>query len=103
MARTMAACFDNFDDPHLLTSRSIKEYFPRSKEGSILVMSRDGAAKGLGYTIDISTMSNHEVIEVLFRRSGTARSEPTLSKARSIIKRPGFHALAIDQAKAYIF
>jgi hypothetical protein len=65
-------------------------------------MSRDGAAKGLGYTIDILTMSNDEALELLFRRSRTARSEPSLSESRSIVKRLGFHALAIDQAGAYI-
>ena len=98
MARTMAACFDNFDDRHSFTSKSISEYFPRSKEGSILVTSRDGAVKDLGYTIDISTMSNDEAIELPFRRSSTARSEPNLSEARSITERLGIHALAIDQA-----
>jgi hypothetical protein len=48
------------------------------------------------------TMSNDEALELLFRRSRTARSEPSLSESRSIVKRLGFHALAIDQAGAYI-
>jgi hypothetical protein len=93
--------FDNFDDP-LSFSMSVKEYFPRSNSGSVLITSRDRAARGLGQNIDVSTMSNDEALELLFRRSDTTRSDANLQEARSIIKRLGFHALAIDQAGAYI-
>ena len=52
--------FDNFDDPHSFSIKSIKDYFPRSNKGSILVTSRDRAARGLGRHIDVSTMSDEE-------------------------------------------
>ena len=94
--------FDNFDDPHSFGNKSVKDYFPRSKSGSVLITSRDGAAKGLGRSIDVSTMSNEEALELLFRRSDTTRSDATLQEAQKIVKRLGFHALAIDQAGAYI-
>jgi tetratricopeptide (TPR) repeat protein len=94
--------FDNFDDPHSFGSKSIKDYFPRSSKGSVLVTSRDGAARGLGYHVDISTMSNEEALELLFRRSESTRNDANLLEAHRIIKRLGFHALAIDQAGAYI-
>jgi hypothetical protein len=47
-------------------------------------------------------MSNEEVLELLFRRSNTTRSNAIIREAQSIVKRLGFHALAIDQAGAYI-
>jgi Tetratricopeptide repeat/NB-ARC domain len=94
--------FDNFDDLESFGDKSIKEYFPRSNKGSVLVTSRDGAAKGLGYHIDVSTMSNEEAQELLFRRSEATKSDVNLLEARKITKRLGFHALAIDQAGAYI-
>jgi tetratricopeptide (TPR) repeat protein len=94
--------FDNFDDPYSFHNKSVKEYFPRGKSGSILITSRDGAAKCLGRHIDVSTMSNEEALELLFRRSDTTRSDAAVQEAQRIVKRLGFHALAIDQAGAYI-
>ncbi|KIN01209.1 hypothetical protein OIDMADRAFT_123057, partial [Oidiodendron maius Zn] len=94
--------FDNFDDLHSFGNKNIKEYFPRSNYGSVLITSRDGAAKGLSRSIDVSTMSNEEALELLFRRSDTIRSDTTLQEAQKIVRRLGFHALAIDQAGAYI-
>jgi tetratricopeptide (TPR) repeat protein len=94
--------FDNFDDPHSFDNKSIKEYFPRGNSGSVLVTSRDVLANVLGHHIDISTMSIEEALELLFRRSDAIRSDTTLQDAQRIIKRLGFHALAIDQAGAYI-
>jgi tetratricopeptide (TPR) repeat protein len=94
--------FDNFDDLHSFDSKGIKEYFPRSSNGSILVTSRDRAAKDLGYYIDVSTMSDEEALELLLQRSETTKSDGNLLNARQIIKRLRCHALAIDQAGAYI-
>ena len=94
--------FDNFDDPHSFGAKNIKEYFPRSNKGSILITSRDGTAKSLGYTIDASTMSDEEALELLFRRSEVTRSDKNRLEAQTIVKRLGFHALAVDQAGAYI-
>ncbi|KAH8684317.1 hypothetical protein BGZ60DRAFT_164137 [Tricladium varicosporioides] len=94
--------FDNFDNPHSFRNRSIKEYFPRSNKASILVTSRDEEAKTLGYHIDVSIMSNEEAPKLLFRRSSATRSNVNILEADRIVKRLGFHALAIDQAGAYI-
>jgi hypothetical protein len=63
---------------------------------------RDGAARGLGHHIDISNIANEEALDLLFRRSNTIRSNVIIPDAQSIIKRLGLHALAIDQAGAYI-
>jgi tetratricopeptide (TPR) repeat protein len=94
--------FDNFDDPHSFKDKSIKQYFPRSNKGSILVTSRDATARSLGYYIDASTMANEEALDLLFKRSETPRNDANLPDARRIVKRLKFHALAIDQAGAYI-
>jgi tetratricopeptide (TPR) repeat protein len=94
--------FDNFDDPMSFSSKSIKEYFPRGGQGSILITGRHEAAKDLGHHIDVSTMSDEEALELLFRSSRVDQSEPNLQEGEKIIKRLGFHALAIDQARAYI-
>lgn len=94
--------FDNFDDPSSFRKKSIKEYFPRGSQGSILFTSRHAATKSLGYSIDVSAMSNEEALDLLFRRSQADNSEANRLEGGSIVKRLGLHALAIDQAGAYI-
>jgi len=94
--------FDNFDDPSSFTRKSIKEYFPRGSQGSILFTSRHAATKSLGYSIDVSVMSNEEALDLLFRRSQADNSEANRLEGSSIVERLGLHALAIDQAGAYI-
>lgn len=95
--------FDNFDDPKSFRPKSINEYFPRGSKGAILVTSRHEEAKGLSqYHADVSTMSNNEALELLFRRSEIDRNEENVREGESIVKRLGFHALAIHQAGAYI-
>ena len=94
--------FDNFDDPSSFTRKSIKEYFPRGSQGSILFTSRHAATKSLGYPIDVSAMSNEEALDLLFRRSQADNCEANRLEGGSIAERLGLHALAIDQAGAYI-
>jgi tetratricopeptide (TPR) repeat protein len=98
--------FDNFDDPSSFHTKSIKEYFPRRRDGSILVTSRVREATFLGHAIDVSVMSDEEAVELLFQRTKrdeTRRRATDLLEVRKIVARLGFHALAIDQAGAYIF
>jgi hypothetical protein len=76
--------FDNFDDLQSFGNKSIKEYFPRSNKWSVLVTSRDRAARGLDYHIDVSTMSDEEAQELLFRRSEATKSDANLLEARRI-------------------
>ena len=47
-------------------------------------------------------MSNEEALDLLFRRSQADRTEANHLEAGDIIERLGLHALAIDQAGAYI-
>ena len=94
--------FDNFDDPMSFSNKNIKEYFPRGGQGSILITGRHEEAKNLGRHIDVSAMSDEEALELLFRRSQVHRSKPNLQEGERIVQRLGLHALAIDQAGAYI-
>jgi tetratricopeptide (TPR) repeat protein len=94
--------FDNFDDPMSFSNKSIKQYFPRGGQGSVLITGRHEEAKSLGQHIDVSTMSDEEALELLFRRTQVDQSDPNLQEGKKIIRRLGLHALAIDQAGAYI-
>ncbi|TVY90325.1 Kinesin light chain, partial [Lachnellula willkommii] len=94
--------FDNFDDPNSFSNKSIKDYFPQSGEGSILVTSRHADTKRLGHHLEVDTMSPEEALELLLARSSAETTEPNLHEGEAIVKRLGFHALAIDQAGAYI-
>ncbi|TVY13428.1 Kinesin light chain, partial [Lachnellula arida] len=94
--------FDNFDDPNSFSNKSIKDYFPQSGEGSILVTSRHADTKRLGHHLEVDTMSPEEALELLLARSSAGKTESNLHEGEAIVKRLGFHALAIDQAGAYI-
>jgi tetratricopeptide (TPR) repeat protein len=94
--------FDNYDDPTSFTDKSIKDYFPQNGEGFILVTSRHADTKRLGNHLEVNTMAPVEALELLLTRSNGKKTEPNLSEGEAIVKRLGFHALAIDQAGAYI-
>ncbi|TVY37960.1 Kinesin light chain, partial [Lachnellula subtilissima] len=95
--------FDNFDDPNSFINKSIKDYFPQTGEGSILVTSRHADTRRLGHHLEVNTMSLEEALELLLARSSLEKTEPNLHEGEAIVKRLGFHALAIDQAGAYIY
>lgn len=94
--------FDNFDKPEAFDKRPIREYFPRNRYGSVLITSRCIASKSLGHAISVSDMKEDEALDLLFRRSQFERNEMSVSKAKKIVNRLGYLALAVDQAGAYI-
>lgn len=94
--------FDNFDDPSSFDDKSIKEYFPRGGNASVLFTTRHIEVKDLGRSIDVTLMSDQEALDLLLRRSQVERSEANMQEGANIVKRLGYHALAIDQAGAYI-
>ncbi|KUJ09430.1 uncharacterized protein LY89DRAFT_598116, partial [Mollisia scopiformis] len=94
--------FDNFDNPSSFGNTSINEYFPRGGYGSILFTSRHAVAKSLGFCIEVTTMSNKEALQLLLERSRAEKTSENTQEAADIVKRLGYHALAIDQAGAYI-
>ncbi|RDL30230.1 uncharacterized protein BP5553_10508 [Venustampulla echinocandica] len=94
--------FDNFDDPSAFGDRSIRQYFPQSGYGSILFTSRHAVAKNLGSYIEVTNMSDDEALQLLLKRSQVDRTDRNIQEGEVIVKRLGYHALAIDQAGAYI-
>ncbi len=47
-------------------------------------------------------MFDHEALELLFQRAQVTNNEANIQEGKNIVQRPGHHALAIDQAGAYI-
>ncbi|OBT63724.1 hypothetical protein VE03_06168 [Pseudogymnoascus sp. 23342-1-I1] len=94
--------FDNFDDPGVFGDKSIKEYFPRGGHASILFTTRHAGVKDMGQSIDVISMLEQEALELLLKRSHVERSDANMHEGANIVKRLGYHALAIDQAGAYI-
>jgi tetratricopeptide (TPR) repeat protein len=97
--------FDNFDDPGSFRDKNIKEFFPQRGQGSILVTARHVAATSLSRLDDhyeMSTMSDNEALELLFQRARVTNSQANIQEGKNIVQRLGYHALAIDQAGAYI-
>jgi tetratricopeptide (TPR) repeat protein len=94
--------FDNFDDPDCFIHRHLDEYFPRGRQGSMLITSRHLKARNLGHTIDVTDMTETEALELLMTRSQTERSVSNVVEGKKIVARLGRHALAVDQAAAYI-
>ena len=101
--QTWLVVFDNYDEPKSFHGKQLKEYFPTTGPGSILVTSRLEVVRSLGhYSLDVEQLLEAEALEILLRRTRRSRSEQYLTDATNIIKRLGYHALAIDQAGAYI-
>ncbi|OBT71251.1 hypothetical protein VF21_09480 [Pseudogymnoascus sp. 05NY08] len=94
--------FDNFDDPSAFGDQSIKEYFPRGGHASILFTTRHAGVRDMGQSIDVTSMLDQEALELLLKRSQVERSDANMQEGANIVKRLGYHALAIDQAGAYI-
>jgi tetratricopeptide (TPR) repeat protein len=94
--------FDNFDDPNCFIRKHLDEYFPRGRHGSILITSRHLKARNLGHTIDLTDMTEPEALELLMTRSQTEKSASNITEGKKVVARLGRHALAVDQAGAYI-
>ncbi|KFX92080.1 hypothetical protein O988_07432 [Pseudogymnoascus sp. VKM F-3808] len=94
--------FDNFDDPKAFDGGDIKEYFPGGGHASVLFTTRDAGVTDMGKSIDLTFMSDQEALELLLKRSQVEKSDANTQEGANIVKRLGYHALAIDQAGAYI-
>ena len=97
--------FDNYDDPSSFQRKRIKEFFPSTGPGSILITSRHAEARTLAQghkCLDVTRLSEEEALNLLLIRAERNTPEQDLTEAEKIVKRLGYHALAIDQAGAYI-
>ncbi|TVY17760.1 Nephrocystin-3, partial [Lachnellula arida] len=94
--------FDNYDDPEKFERRSIRESFPQASHGSIIITTRSTDMKRLGHVLSVSDMTRAEALKLLFQISEAEESDANSKEALKIVERLGLHALAIDQAGAYI-
>ncbi|OBT54529.1 hypothetical protein VE04_05535 [Pseudogymnoascus sp. 24MN13] len=93
--------FDNFDQPGEM--KNISDFFPRSKNGAILLTSRHADSKHVSHTaVHLHGMEEEEARELLFTRTGKERTEQNVEYADAIVKMLGCLPLAIDQAAAYV-
>src|SRR5882672_7746937 len=67
--------FDNLDDPADLND--IRNFFPDSNYGSILITSRCSGSEELGDVIKVDKMEDNEGLQLLFRTSRTDTEEQT--------------------------
>lgn len=93
--------FDNHDDP---SAFRLQDYFPGGDQGRILVTSRNtGVAKlDRKNAIALEGLSEIEALDLLFNQCVAERTESNNESGVAIVKRLGYHTLAIAQAGSYI-
>ena len=95
--------FDNYDDPHGFPN--IQDYFPPNKLSSILVTGRhaDIGTLVLGQDdnlIELSGLADTAAVDLLEHHSQARETDGNFGE--EIVKRLGYHPLAITQAGTYI-
>jgi len=95
--------FDNYDDPHKFPN--IQDYFPPNKLSSILVTGRhaDIGTLVLGQDdnlIELSGLADTAAVDLLEHHSQARETDGNFGE--EIVKRLGYHPLAITQAGTYI-
>jgi tetratricopeptide (TPR) repeat protein len=93
--------FDNFDDPEFFRGKNMQDYFPEGRSGAILFTSRNKVAGRLGHLISVNGLTEDEGLDLL-SASADINLDENKAAARAIVRRLGYHALALDQAGAYI-
>ena len=93
--------FDNHDDP---SSFYLPEYFPASEQGRILVTSRHAGVSEFEYenAIELEGLSEKEALELLFARSRAKNTQSNIEHGKVVVRRLGFHTLAIAQAGSFL-
>ncbi|CZT42829.1 uncharacterized protein RSE6_02780 [Rhynchosporium secalis] len=97
--------FDNYDD--VKNFDSIRDYFPASKNGTIVVTSRNSASKDLtnhqpSHFFVLGSLSDEESVTLLQKRSQLEMAKIDTIAAKAIVNRLACHPLAIMQASSYI-
>lgn len=95
--------FDNYDK----LDYQIGEFLPQGPAGAILVTSRNGATRELVVDdseryIELEGLAEDAAIELLLRISNAKSQDSAHDHASDIVRRLGYHALAITQAATYI-
>ena len=92
--------FDNYDNPQAFEGHSIRNFVPSGKCGRIVFTSRHQDSARLGYQVDVSSMTENESLKLLLQRLPLSENETV--HGRKIVSTLGYHALALNQAGAYI-
>ena len=95
--------FDNYDDP--VSFNNVQDFMPMGEQGSILVTSRHAQADSLadeGNAIELLGLDERDALELLFRQSMIKETDTRSNEGKLIVKRLGYHPLAIAQAGSYI-
>ena len=91
---------DNHDDP--VSFPNVADFLPSNDTGHVLFTTRHLDVGRYGSPIALSGMPEHEALDLFFQRSQYERNDANIDHARKIVKRLGYHPLALDQAAAYI-
>src|SRR5882672_9043519 len=89
--------FDNLDNPSDLND--IRNFFPVSNNGSILITSRCSGTEELGDIVKVDKMKETEGLELLFQTSQSDTQER--AAAQDILRRLDYLPLAIERVRGY--
>lgn len=95
--------FDNYDDP--IAFNSLQGFIPIGKHGSILITTRHADVDALGRdrrAIELHGLQEEDALELLCKMSVKTKEDYCMTHGESIVRRLGYHPLAIAQASAYI-
>ncbi|KAH7363813.1 hypothetical protein BKA65DRAFT_122788 [Rhexocercosporidium sp. MPI-PUGE-AT-0058] len=97
--------FDNYDD--VRNFDSIRDYFPASRQGTIIVTSRNSASERLTNHqprnfIELEGLSQEDSLQLLWTQCQVNKTDEALVAAKVIVERLAYHPLAITQAGSYI-
>ncbi|KAG4440354.1 hypothetical protein IFR05_004147 [Cadophora sp. M221] len=97
--------FDNYDD--VKSFDSIRDFFPASKQGTIIITSRNSASNRLTSQqprnfIELEGLSKEDSLQLLWTQCGLEKSDAGSIAAKAIVGMLAYHPLAITQAGSYI-
>lgn len=97
--------FDNYDD--VKNFDTIRDYFPVSEQGTIIVTSRNSASGRLtnhqpSNFIELGGLSEDDSLQLLSSQCRLDNMTVDTNAAKAIVERLAYHPLAITQAGSYI-
>ncbi|KAI9775580.1 MAG: hypothetical protein M1835_005792 [Candelina submexicana] len=92
--------FDNYDD--LSGFPNVRDYMPSGAKGSLLVTSRHTDSERLGLHVEVPCLQEEDALELLLKRCSLNITAEHTEQGLAVVERLGYHALAIDQAAAYV-
>jgi tetratricopeptide (TPR) repeat protein len=95
--------FDNYDDPKGFPN--LQDFMPMGEHGNLLVTTRHADVVSLAdrdNAIELHGLAEKEALSLLFKQSMVEETESQTQHGKVIVKRLGYHPLAITQAGSYI-